>query len=65
MSGGGGLNRDGRAYFKLRNDDGISSLHWVLRKELEYKVENLKYKEFYGSRLHAAEDQNQIQTASW
>ena len=29
----------------------------VLHKELEYKVENLKYKKVGG---HAAEDQNQI-----
>ena len=34
----------------------------VLHKELEYKVEKLKYKKVEG---HAAEDQNQIQTSSW
>ena len=34
----------------------------VLHKELEYKVENLKYKKVGG---HAAEDQNQIWTSSW
>ena len=34
----------------------------VLHKELEYKVEKLKYKKDRG---HAAEDQNQIQTSSW
>ena len=34
----------------------------VLRKELEYKVEKLKYKKV---EHHAAEDQNQIRTSSW
>ena len=34
----------------------------VLRKELNYKVENLKYKKF-GSQ--GAEDENQIRTSSW
>ena len=34
----------------------------ALHKELEYKVENLKYKTVGG---HAAEDQNQIPTSSW
>ena len=34
----------------------------VLHKELEYKVEKLKYKKFLG---HEAEDQNQIRTSSW
>ena len=34
----------------------------VLHKELEYKVEKLKYKKVTG---HAAEDQNQIRTSSW
>ena len=34
----------------------------ALHKELEYEVENLKYKTVGG---HAAEDQNQIRTASW
>ena len=33
----------------------------VLHKELEYKVEKLKYKKVRG---HAAKDQNQIQTSS-
>ena len=33
----------------------------VLHKELEYKVEKLKYKNVRG---HAAKDQNQIQTSS-
>ena len=34
----------------------------VLHKELEYKVEKLKYKKVGG---HAAEDQKQIRTSSW
>ena len=34
----------------------------VLYKELEYKVEKLKYKEVGG---HAVEDQNKIRTSSW
>ena len=34
----------------------------VLYKELEYKVENLKYKKVGG---HAAADQNQIRTSRW
>ena len=33
----------------------------VLHRELEYKVEKLKYKNVRG---HAAKDQNQIQTSS-
>ena len=33
-----------------------------LHKELEYKVEKLKYKKVEG---HAAEDQDQIRTSSW
>ena len=33
-----------------------------LHKELEYKVEKLKYKMVGG---HATEDQNQIPTSSW
>ena len=34
----------------------------VLHKELEYKVEKLKYKKVGG---HAAEDQKQILNSSW
>ena len=34
----------------------------VLHKELEYKVEKLKYKNVGG---HALEDQNQIRTSIW
>ena len=33
-----------------------------LPKELEYKVEELKYKKVWG---HAAEDQNQIWNSTW
>ena len=36
------------------NDNGI--------KELDCKVEKLKYKKFVG---HAAEDQNQIRSSTW
>ena len=50
MGGGGGL-------FNLEK-----TLISVLHKELEYKVEKLKYKKVGG---HAAEDQNQIRTSSW
>ena len=34
----------------------------VLHKDLEYKMEKLKYKKAGG---HKAEDQNQIRTSSW
>ena len=34
----------------------------VLHKDLEYKVDELKYKMVGG---HAAKDENQIQTFSW
>ena len=34
----------------------------VLYKELEYKVEKLKYKKVGG---HAVEDQNKIRTSTW
>ena len=34
----------------------------VLHKELEYKVEKVKYKKVGG---HAAKDQKQIRTSSW
>ena len=59
----GGLNRDEGLFEK---EGGLINLEKmtvsVLRKELEYKVEKLKYKKVGG---HAAEDQNQIQTSSW
>ena len=59
----GGLNRDEGLFEK---EGGLINLEKmtvsVLHKELEYKVEKLKYKKVGG---HAAEDQNQIQTSSW
>ena len=52
-----------KAYLKRRG--GLINLEKmtvsVLHKELEYKVEKLKYKKVRG---HAAKDQNQIQTSS-
>ena len=59
----GGLNRDEGLFEKegaLINLEKMTVS--VLHKELEYKVEKLKYKKVGG---HAAEDQNQIQTSSW
>jgi len=50
-----GLNRDG-GVFNLEK-----MMVSVVHKELEYKVEKLKYKKVGG---HAAKDQNQIQTSS-
>ena len=59
----GGLNRDGGLFEK---EGGLINLEKmtvsVLHKELEYKVEKLKYKKVGG---HAAKDQNQIQTSNW
>ena len=58
-----GLNRD-RAYLRW----GGSLLHLektivsALHKELEYKVEKLKYRKV---EHHAAEDQKRIRTSSW
>ena len=37
----------------------------VLHKELEYKVEKLKYKTFGGHSSSKLKDQNQIGTSSW
>ena len=61
-----GLNRDrGKGLFE-RGGGGLFNLEkmmvLVLHKELEYKVEKLKYKKVEG---HAAKDQDQIQTSSW
>ena len=53
LSRGGG----GGCLFNLEN-----AMVSVLHKELEYKVEKLKYKMVGG---HAAEDQNQAPTSSW
>ena len=47
MGGGGGLNRDGGLF---KSEKTVVS---VLHKELEYKVEKLKYKKVGD---HAAED---------
>ena len=60
--GGGGGNRDGGlilegSLFNLQN-----TMVSVLHRELEYKVEKLKYKKVGG---HAAEDQNQVRTSNW
>ena len=49
--------RGGRGLFHLEK-----TMVSVLHKELEYKVENLKYKKVGG---HAAADQNQIRTSRW
>ena len=59
------LNRDsGEGLFE--RGGGLFNLEkmmvLVLHKELEYKVEKLKYRKVEG---HAAEDQNQIRTSSW
>ena len=59
------LNRDrGKGLFE--RGGGLFNLEkmmvLVLHKELEYKVEKLKYKKVEG---HAAKDQDQIRTSSW
>ena len=54
--GGGGLIETG-GLFNLE-----TTMVSVLHKELEYKVEELKYKKVLG---HAAKDQNQIRSSSW
>ena len=56
MWGGGGLIETG-GLFNLE-----TTMVSVLHKELEYKVEELKYKKVLG---HAAKDQNQIRSSSW
>ena len=53
----GGLNRDGGGWFNLEK-----TMVSVLHKELEHKVEKLKYKK---DGVYAAEDQNQIRASSW
>ena len=40
----------------------LETMASVLHKELEYKVNKLKYKKVGG---HAAQDQNKIRTSSW
>ena len=61
----GGLIETGRRAY-LRGGGGLFNLEkmmvLVLHKELEYKVEKLKYKKVEG---HAAKDQDQIRTSSW
>ena len=61
---GGLIETGGRAY--LRGGGGLFNLEkmmvLVLHKELEYKVEKLKYKKVES---HAAKDQDQIRTSSW
>ena len=51
------LRWGGGCLFNLEN-----TMVSVLHKEVEYKVEKLKYKMVGG---HAAEDQNQIPTSTW
>ena len=54
--GGGGLIETG-GLFNLE-----MTIVSVLHKEVEYKVEELKYKRVLG---HAAKDQNQVRSFSW
>ena len=56
--GGGGLTLYSREGLFNSEKTMVSVLH----KEVEYKVEKLKYKKIGGL---AAEDQNQIRTSSW
>ena len=62
---GGLIETGGRAYLR-GGGGGLFNLEkmmvLVLHKELEYKVEKLKYKKVEG---HAAKDQDQIRTSSW
>ena len=55
---GGLFERGWGAQLILFRKTMVSALH----KELEYKEENLKYKEVGG---HAAENHNEIRTCSW
>ena len=62
MGGGGGGNS-----FQAHLKGGFTfnlekTMISVLHKELECKVEKLKYNKVWG---HAAEDQSQIRTSSW
>ena len=60
------LEEGGAYLFQSRLRRGLfnlgKTLVSVLHKELEYKVEKLKYKKVGGQ---AVEDQNQIRTSSW
>ena len=62
----GSVNRDGRLIWE---GEGLFDLQTtmvsVLHKELEYKVEKLKYKTFWGHSSSKLKDQNQIRTSSW
>ena len=76
LGGGGGLvyfkpiwgsvNRDGRLIWEGQGlFDLETTMVSVLHKELEYKVEKLKYKTFWGHSSSKLKDQNQIRTSSW
>ena len=56
VGGGGGRLIETGGLFNLE-----TTIVSVLHKELEYKVEELKYKKVLG---HAAKDQNQIRSSS-
>ena len=58
--GGGGLYRDGSLFERGGLFNLEQTMVSVLHKELEYKVEKLKYKKVRG---HAAEDHKQIRTS--
>ena len=58
----GGLDRDRGIIWEGALFNLAETMVSVLHKELEYKVEKLKYKKVGG---HAAEDQKQIWTSSW
>ena len=63
IGGVGGLNRDVRGVFERRGLFHLErTMVSVLHKELEYKVEKIKYNKVG---RHGAKDQNQIQTSSW
>ena len=57
---GGGLYRDGSLFERGGLFNLEQTMVSVLHKELEYKVEKLKYKKVRG---HAAEDHKQIRTS--
>ena len=58
--GVGGLYRDGSLFERGGLFNLEQTMVSVLHKELEYKVEKLKYKKVRG---HAAEDHKQIRTS--
>ena len=60
----GGLHGEGRLIWEGEGDlfKLEKTMVLVLYKEIENKVEKLKYKKVGG---HAAKDQNQIRTSSW